>query len=229
MASEDKRQLLFLRALVLLGIILFAFFMAVSQGYVQLTLDSDSSYLSYIILIVYVLATLHWLYISWGLSKESTTLAELEGGDLASVSDSAAPGEVARYFNGVRQVNDKGGRYEGLLEAFGDRIINRHAAGHFIADTLLKLGLLGTIIGFILMLLPVAEIKEFEANLMQQMLGRMSAGMAVALYTTLAGLITSTLLKLQYQILDSSAARLITRVTELSELRLVRPSSTSAA
>ena len=80
---------------------------------------------------------------------------------------------------------------------------------------------MGTIIGFILMLLPVAEIKEFEANLMQQLLGKMSGGMAVALYTTLAGLTTSMLLKMQYQVIDSSAAKLVTRVSELSELRFV--------
>ena len=43
--------------------------------------------------------------------------------------------------------------------------------------------------------------------------------MAVALYTTLAGLTTSMLLKMQYQTIDSSAAQLVTRVSELSELR----------
>ena len=69
------------------------------------------------------------------------------------------------------------------------------------------------------MLLPVAEIKEFEANLMKQLLGEMSGGMAVALYTTLAGLTTSLLLKMQYQVIDSSAAKLVTRVSEISELR----------
>jgi hypothetical protein len=227
MGSNDKRHQLFLRALVLLGIICFAFFLAYEQGYVQLTLTNDRSYLSYVILAVYLVATGHWLYVSWRLSNESSRLAELEGADLDTNGDTAS--EVSRYFTGAREVHAHGGRYQGLLEAFGDRILNRHAAGHFVADTLLKLGLLGTIIGFILMLLPVAEIKEFEANLMQQLLGRMSEGMAVALYTTLAGLVTSTLLKLQYQILDSSAARLVTRVAELSELKLATGRDPSAA
>jgi hypothetical protein len=36
--------------------------------------------------------------------------------------------------------------------------------------------------------------------------------MAVALYTTLAGLVTSTLLKLQYYLLDSALARLVNRL-----------------
>ena len=55
---------------------------------------------------------------------------------------------------------------------------------------------------------------------MKQLLGAMSSGMAVALYTTLAGLITSTLLKLQYHILDASAAQLATRLAVLVDVRL---------
>jgi hypothetical protein len=43
----------------------------------------------------------------------------------------------------------------------------------------------------------------------------MSGGMAVALYTTLAGLVTSTLLKLQYYLLDSALANLINRMALL--------------
>ncbi len=50
----------------------------------------------------------------------------------------------------------------------------------------------------------------------------MSGGMAVALYTTLAGLITSTLLKLQYHILDASAAELATRLAVLTDVHLTR-------
>ncbi|MFV2091221.1 MAG: MotA/TolQ/ExbB proton channel family protein, partial [Pseudomonadales bacterium] len=107
-----------------------------------------------------------------------------------------------------------------LVEAFGDEIDNNHAFGHFISDVLLRLGLLGTIVGFIFMLLPIAEMNEFDAAMMQKLLTAMSGGMAVALYTTLAGLITSTLLKLQYHILDASAAQLVTRLSVLVDVRL---------
>ena len=100
-----------------------------------------------------------------------------------------------------------------LLTAFADELANRHALGHFISDALLKLGLLGTVVGFILMLMPIGEISEFDPGLMQRLLTEMSGGMAVALYTTLAGLVTSTLLKLQYHILDASAAELATRLS----------------
>ena len=102
-----------------------------------------------------------------------------------------------------------------MLDTLGDELTNTHAAGHFVADLLLKLGLTGTVIGFILMLLPIGEIDQFDPSLMQQLLAAMSGGMAVALYTTLAGLVTSTLLKLQYYLLDSALANLINRMALL--------------
>ena len=46
----------------------------------------------------------------------------------------------------------------------------------------------------------------------------MCSGMAVALYTTLAGLVTSTLLKLQYHVLDASVAELVTRLSVVTEI-----------
>ena len=59
------------------------------------------------------------------------------------------------------------------------------------------------------MLLPIGEIKDFDTQIIQQLLSKMSGGMAVALYTTLTGLITSIFLRLQYFLLDSSLTGLI--------------------
>ena len=63
------------------------------------------------------------------------------------------------------------------------------------------------------MLLPVSSIREFDSSVMQQLLASMSGGMAVALYTTLTGLITSTLLRFQYYILESAAADMVYQVS----------------
>lgn len=78
------------------------------------------------------------------------------------------------------QAKGASGNPGALLAAFGDELANRHALGHFASDVLLKLGLLGTIVGFILMLIPVGEIEEFDPRLVQQLLSAMSGGMAVA-------------------------------------------------
>ena len=81
------------------------------------------------------------------------------------------------------------------------------------ADISLKLGLLGTIIGFILMLQPIAELNDTSSDSLKLALSGMSSGMAVALYTTLTGLIVSTLTRSQFHILSVRISTLINDVT----------------
>jgi len=108
-----------------------------------------------------------------------------------------------------------------LLEALVERLMARHSFGHFASDLLLKLGLLGTIIGFIMMLTPVGELTDFDPNILKQLSSQMSGGMAIALFTTLTGLVTSALLGLQYQLLDSAAARFVDTVAVSVEVLVI--------
>jgi hypothetical protein len=213
------------RALIMLGLIFFGFYIAFDAGMVELMLTSDRSYISYVIIGLYLIASGHWFWLSRALSSERAQFSAVEV-NLATNSDSVANEHslVGRYLSNWAAKGSQGDP-RALLEAFNDDLTNRHALGHFAADVLLKLGLLGTIVGFILMLLPIGEIKEFDPSVIQTLLSAMSGGMAVALYTTLAGLITSTLLQLQYHVLDTSAADLATRLAVLTEVHLVRNAS----
>ena len=126
MQSTRTKHIVFLQSLVLLGIILFAFFLASERGFIELTLKSDRSYLSYVILTLYFLATLHWILICYRLSAEITALDLVEQElwfDFSSQTDLA----IERYFTEATDLTKQGARYQGLLEAFGDRIYNRHA------------------------------------------------------------------------------------------------------
>ena len=206
----------FLSALIVLGLILFGFFILANTGLLQLALSSDRSMISWVILTLYALATLHWLFRARALDRESTLCRSVEKSP--PVSSDLGDSYVALALNTTTaNVADR----QHLLDTVGDELTNTHAAGHFVADLLLKLGLTGTVIGFILMLLPIGEIDQFDPSLMQQLLAAMSGGMAVALYTTLAGLVTSTLLKLQYYLLDSALANLVNRLSLLGATQSV--------
>lgn len=222
---EIKDANLLLRAFIILGLIGFGFFIAAERGLVQLALDSDKSYITYVILLIYALASLHWLWLARLLTGERRRFASLEVAvEEDRPIDTIQEGRLGKLLVNLKQkespASDDNRKTATLVEAFGDDIANSHAFGHFVSDVLLRLGLLGTIVGFIFMLLPIAEMTDFDAAMMQKLLTAMSGGMAVALYTTLAGLITSTLLKLQYHILDASAAQLATRLSVLVEVRL---------
>jgi hypothetical protein len=205
-----------LRALIIVGLIAFGFFLAAERGLLSLALDSDRSYISYLIVGIYVLATAHWLLLARNLSAERAAFTGVEEQLRDGSKPDVPPGLLGEFFSNWQ--TKQHGDPSALLSAFGDELLNRHALGHFVSDVLLKLGLLGTIVGFILMLLPVGEIQEFDPSLMQQLLSSMSGGMAVALYTTLTGLITSTLLKVQYHVLDSSAVQMCNRLAVLTDV-----------
>ncbi len=209
------------RALIMSGLVAFGFFLAFHYGLVSLALDSDKSYISYVILIVYLLASARWLWLAHLLTNERSAFFRLANGDDDLVQSERASllSEFLNNLQGKRQA-DPDADAAVLVTAFGDELANRHALGHFTSDLLLKLGLLGTVVGFIFMLLPIGDIDEFDPSVMRELLAAMSSGMAVALYTTLAGLVTSTLLKLQYHVLDASAADLATRLSVLVDVRL---------
>ena len=192
MAVKLESKHLLLKSSLALGVIIFFTYLIFDLGLLSLIIASDQSKISLIILALYYLATAHWYYLSFSLDKE------IEGLNSEDASSSILLSKL-KYFDGNDQ--QKSTNYLSILE---DELANRHALGYMIVDILLKLGLTGTVIGFILMLLPIGEIKDFDPQIIQQLLSKMSGGMAVALYTTLTGLVTSTLLKLQYFLLDTS-------------------------
>ena len=197
MVVKLKSMHLLLKSSVALGVIIFFTYLIFDLGVLNLIIASDQSKISLIILAIYYLATAHWYYLSFSLDKE------IEGLNSDDASSSALLSKL-KDFDGNDQ--QKITNYLSILE---DELANRHALGYMVVDILLKLGLTGTVIGFILMLLPIGDIKDFDPQIIQQLLSKMSGGMAVALYTTLTGLITSILLKLQYFLLDSSLTRLL--------------------
>ena len=108
-----------------------------------------------------------------------------------------------------------------MLRSLADKLRGSNGFGAFASDTLMKLGLLGTIIGFIIMLAPIAGLDAGDRALMKSSMGLMSGGMAVAMYTTLAGLVGSILLKFQYYMLDAATAKVFSRAVALTETRVV--------
>ena len=194
MLKEEKPQYLLQRSIILLTIIIFAFYVLYDLNFLNLILVSDKSKISMLILTIYLVATMHWMYVARNLDSE------MKG-----------EGKVSDFLK-VSESKTSTGR-QSLLKILEDELSNRHAMGHMISDILLKLGLTGTVVGFILMLLPIGEMKDFDPEKIQPLLSSMSGGMAVALYTTLSGLVTSTVLKFQYFLLDSSLSKLINSLT----------------
>lgn len=198
---------LLLRAAILTGVIVAGFAVSWERGLLAMIIRGDSSSLSVIILGLYAAATLHWLWLCAQVSREDDWLMSAQ----VRARPQGAVGELLETLVGRPAVDER--LSVALLKTLEDEVANRHSAGHFIVDALLKLGLLGTIIGFMLMLMPIGSLENFDTSMMQRVLSSMSGGMGVSLYTTLVGLVTHLLLRGQYWMLDSAASAMVNTLT----------------
>jgi biopolymer transport protein ExbB/TolQ len=76
--------------------------------------------------------------------------------------------------------------------------------------------MVGTVIGFIMMLSGFATLDISEIDTVQALIKELGTGMSTALYTTLAGLICSLLLKIQYFNLNQAVDRVQKHEAKLS-------------
>lgn len=96
-----------------------------------------------------------------------------------------------------------------------ERLRGPHEALWFASAMALRLGLLGTVIGFIAMLASLQSLPESIAAMAPQLIEEMGQGMAIALSTTLIGLLASLGLAAQTLLLDRAAEELLARAAEL--------------
>ena len=174
----------------------------------QVLLAEDYSFISRVILAIYLAASLHVMLVSYYLSIESNDLnAGTSAGKLHS--------NVQRYFSLLQQPSSEGDdSSEMLIEVLDGRCRGQFRFGYVVADLMLKLGLLGTVIGFIFMLGSLVDLNSIDINVMQKLLTQMSGGMKVALFTTLTGMSCGVLLNIKYQLLDWNVDKLLDDVRE---------------
>jgi hypothetical protein len=192
----------------LLGIELFIIYLLADSGLLQVLLAEDYSFISRAILGIYLVASLHVMLVSYYLSIESNDLN-------ANTSTGRLRSNVQRYFSLLRQPSSESDdSSEMLIEVLDGRCRGQFRFGYVVADLMLKLGLLGTVIGFIFMLGSLVDLNSIDINVMQKLLTQMSGGMKVALFTTLTGMSCGVLLNIKYQLLDWSVDNLLDDVRE---------------
>jgi len=238
LAARDYFPLL--RWMIFTGVTLFGFALTWHYGLLQLMAAQDRSGLSVFICVLYVVISAHCLAYIIGISREinaahrvrervinGVSTYRIDGRRVIADNGSELPtGRVTDYIRNLvvkaeKQGPDRRIDQTLLLRGLADKLRSPMQFGAFAGDALLKLGLLGTIVGFILMLFPIASLDSFDPTSMKSSMKVMSGGMAVAMYTTLAGLVGSILVKAQYYILDNASAYLFDVTTDLTEVFVV--------
>lgn len=222
-------HLLLLLWLILTGLVIFGGAVIVDQGLLQEMLAADRSRICLVVIAMYFIGLSHTFIRTRALSQElhaaEALVSRLErGGPHAGTLDISP--EAVRLADGQtvpagflsnylrehfgRRGHAAGGESGGeLLEAYASKVRATTEFGWFFIDLMLKVGFLGTLVGFILMLSSVADTGTLDATTMQNVLTQMSVGMSTALYTTLASLIGGILLSIPYYLNDRGLERLL--------------------
>ena len=102
---------------------------------------------------------------------------------------------------------------EALKMKFGVRLGNiRH-----LANTIVLIGLIGTVIGFIIALSGVSAEAATDAKAIAPMVSTLILGMAIALYKTLVGSVLNVWLMANYRLLEAGTVHLVTGIIERGE------------
>ncbi|MFP6780028.1 MAG: MotA/TolQ/ExbB proton channel family protein [Alphaproteobacteria bacterium] len=104
-----------------------------------------------------------------------------------------------------------------IAQAMRLKLFSRIVYIKYIANSLTILGLIGTVLGFIIALSGVDPDVAANPSAISPMVAQLIEGMSVALYTTLVGSILSVWLGLVYQMLTTGTSNLISKIIELSE------------
>lgn len=200
------RHLLVMRFAVV-NLIGFALLAAVwMQGWLEVVLGSDAT--SLVLVIVLVFAA--------GLVICSAKVRQV-GAELDRIRAPAdyPDARVTRYLTAVA---GRDGQSRMLAaSALKLKLAGRIAVVRHIAGSLVFLGLIGTVIGFMIALSGVNPEDAADISAIGPMVSTLISGMSVALSTTLVGAVLNIWLMVNYRLLESGTLRLLTAIVELGE------------
>lgn len=217
-----------------------SFFVAHDQNFLSDAVEADRSYISIIIIAAFFGASMHAAWHIFVISGRINCAAEiLRKSTVSDPKESRVEEDefdiekpvttgfehpqsfIFRFRSAVaghKEMNSAEiAAREGalVLDVFADRLRNPSETGWYLVDILIRLGLVGTIIGFIIVLSALSEGPAPTGDNIQSLLIAMSGGMGTALYTTLAGLVCASLLGVQHMILARAIEHLISLLIDI--------------
>jgi len=206
--GDPYRYLLLLRC-GFLNVAAGALFVAAwGSGLVDRAIDADSTRLVLVIGAVFLAGLMMALWYVYETSREI---------NLARQFDPAMPSFAASY---VRQIAGKDAQSRQILaSSLRLKLSQRITIVRHVGNSLVVLGLIGTVVGFIIALSGVDPETVAEAEKVSVMVATLIQGMSTALVTTLVGAVLNIWLMANYQLLASGTANLITIIVELGEDR----------
>ncbi len=205
------RYLLIMRFLVV-NLVAFALIAAAwMQGWMDIVFEGDVTKLALVIVAVFLVGLV--------LCGMKVVQASAELNQIKSPAD-YPNSRAARY---LKAIASRDGHSRSITaSALKLKLSSRIAVVRHIANSLVFLGLIGTVIGFMIALSGVNPDDAADISAIGPMVSTLISGMSIALTTTLVGAILNVWLMINYRLLESGTLRLLTTIVELGE-RHVQP------
>jgi hypothetical protein len=200
---DPRRHILVLR-FALINLVTFGFLVvAYVNGFIHMVIAADKTGLSIAIFAVFVS----------GLALCGYKIAQVNR-ELNAAWDRNPPATslAASYTEKLRGKAEDGRAV--IAGAVRLTLSHRVAVVRHIANSLVLLGLIGTVIGFIIALSGVDPQKASEFESISPMVSTLIQGMSTALYTTLVGGVLNLWLMTNYHMLATGTVKLITAIQE---------------
>jgi MotA/TolQ/ExbB proton channel family len=176
------------------------------KGWVGFVMQADTTQLVLIISLVFAYG-----FVSCAHKVFATSVEINQARDPARYPGS----RVARYLESIR---GRDGHARALCaSALKLKLGARIASIRHLANSLVLLGLIGTVIGFIIALSGVDAEAAADVSSIGPMVTILISGMSVALHTTLVGAVLNIWLMINYRLLEGGTVTLISTIVELGE------------
>lgn len=217
-----------LKWVLLMALIAVAAVVSYDYGLLNYLFGADKSKITVLIAVLYVAFSGHCLWILVELAREYRRALQVKDMLATSTEVPELPrggGLIDRYMADIIRSREHPGEVEGnahlLMQSLGASFRRRTKIGSYGADLLYKLGMLGTMVGFVMMLNSMGDLSNFDVDTLRGALQEMIAGMAVSLLTTIAGLIGGILLRLEYNIADALVTDISQTAVSFTEVSLL--------
>ncbi len=205
-AEVPSHEPLWFEWLALGGLLVFGSWLLGLRGVWALLLSSDPTGITLVIIVLFFASTLWCGARSRELQHQRRLLAAWRGGP----SQGDQGGWAAGYLAALGRPGQERPRDENApLDLLVEMAQGPHHTAWWVNGILLKLGLLGKVIGFSVLALQIGNIQSFDASQSQDLLKSLTQGLGIALLTTMVGLVGNILLGLQLTRLDRFADQLV--------------------
>lgn len=215
--DSSKTHTVMLNWVLMVTVMAFGLAVTWHTGLMQWVVFQDSTRISMVVLVLLLLGT--------GMAGWRSVFLARQGSYFAQVRQGRRdfPHGQSICFDYLAHQNPQAHPSESqlLAEVMSERARGTHQVGWFITSLMIKLGLMGTVVGFIMMLSSLEGIETLDLSDIKSLMQQMTQGMGVAMNTTLVGLLGSMLLGMQYLLLDRYADQLVANTVSFAHRDVV--------